>query len=349
MKNIQNLLIAESNSQLANKIKSYFETNFSFNQIDFSNSISNVEPKYLENTFFLLNANLITSSNELVSMAQLIRKHQVPILLYFQSEQEDVSCILDAIELGVIDVVSSRIFNEQNVSSSERKMFNVFVNTLIEKKFSFDIDLLRFRLSPFAIELKKTFSKTKSIVVIGADFGGISSVLGLMPKFSQNYPHPICILMNGNETVIKDLADRLNVNCELKVKYVDTETIIEPGTVYIIPANRTPLIDQWNANTVKILVNESLPFEMALKHWIDPFIFTAVDVYGKNTTGILLSGIQEDGIAGLEKIATVRGKTFIQSDKSTTLPQRLKLSEKHKLSAKKTYLGDLAQEIIKIG
>jgi len=349
MKNIKNLLIIEDNAQLANKIKSYCETNFSFQEINFSDSISKVQAKDPQNTLFMLNAKLIIESNELVSMAQLIRKHHVPILLYFHPSQKDVSCILDAIELGAIDVVSSCIFNDNDVSSSETKLFNTFVNTLMEKEFSFDIDLLRFRLSPFAIELKKKFSSKKSIVVIGADIGGISSILGLMPKFSKSYPHPICILMNGNEIIIKDLADRLNVNCELKVQYVGRETNIEPGTVYIIPANRTPVIDQWDKNTVKILVNDSLPFEMCLKHWIDPFMFTAVDVYGKNTTGILLSGIQEDGIAGLEKIATVRGKTFIQSDKSTSLPQRLKISEKRKLGAKKTYLGDMAQEIIKLG
>ena len=349
MKTIQNLLIIEENAELANKIKNFCDANFNFKEISFTESVSKVQVKNLQNTFFMLNAKLITTSNELVNMAQLIRKHHVPILLYFQPDQKEVSCILDAIELGVIDVVSSNIFNETGVSTSEKILFKTFIETVMQREFAFDIDLLRFRLSPFAIDLKKKFSSKKSIVVIGSDFGGISSILGLMPKFAKTYPHPICVLMNGNETIIKDLADRLNVNCELNVQYVDRETVLEPRTVYIIPANKTPIIDQWDKNTVKILVNDSLPFEMALKHWIDPFMFTAVEVYGKNTTGILLSGIQEDGIAGLEKIATVRGKIFIQDDKSSALSHRLKLSEKRKLSAKKTYLGDLAQEIIKLG
>lgn len=351
MKNIQNLLIVENNFELANKIKSYCKKHFNFKETDFSDSISKLQVKNLQNTFFMLNANLIIDSNELVSMAQLIRKYHVPILLYFQPDQEDVSCILDSIELGAIDIISSSIFDEDEdiVSNSEQKLFDSFIKALLKKNFSFDVDLLRFRLSPFAIEIKKIFSSKKSIVLIGADFGGIPSILGLMPKFNSNYPHPICVLMNGHEIILKDLTDRLSVNCELNVHYVDHETKIQQGTIYIIPANKTPIIDQWDKNTVKILVNDSLPFEMSLKHWIDPFMFTAVDVYGKNTTGILLSGIQEDGIIGLEKIAAVRGKTFIQIDKTSALSQRLELIEKRNLSAKKTYLNDLAQEIIKLG
>lgn len=344
------LIIIDQDTEMSSQVTAYFQANFAIESIVNVNSFTVIEENLMDNALILTNASLFNETNEIVSMAQIIKKHAVSVIVYFDDTLTDISSILDAIELGAIEAVSANIFStDSRCSDSERQVFNEFISSVLRTKIVLDIDLLRLRLYPFANdELQTGSKKAGKMIVVGADFGSASTLLGLIPQIPPGFKHSMCILMNGNNRVLEAFVDRLQVNSSISVNHVNRDTFIEQGCVYIVSANRTPVLDAWDNNKVSILVNNSLPFEMSLKHWIDPFMFLAAEIYGKNTVGILLSGVQQDGVWGLEKINEQKGITIVQSNKSCVGSNRLSLARKKKCAQKVIYAGDLAGEIMQL-
>ncbi len=344
------LIVIDDKSTLTTQIEDYFRSYFPVQSVVVVSSLSQLSIDSFQSSLMLINASRFFDSNEMVSMAQLIKKHSIAVIPYFEPDFADMGSVLDAIELGAVDAVSSAIFSSgPGCSNSERNVFNEFVKTLFDNKLKFDIDLLRMRLYPFANdEISVASKRNRSLVVVGSDFGGISTVLGMIPQFPSSYKNSFCILMNGHNRLLEALVDRLQVNSALKVKLVRRAMVIESSTVYIISANRTPVLDSWDGKNISVLVNEALPFDMSLKHWIDPFMLSAAEIYGKNTIGLLLGGLQEDGLLGLEKIQEYKGTTIVQSNKSYPSNERLKIAKKRKCAQQIVYAADMAKTIMQL-
>ena len=343
---INNLLIVDPNKDSSQTVLNYCKEHFSFKNIEIFSSCPHIE---ITDTIILINSESLTVTEDIIQIAQLIKKHNTPVVLFSEMKEKYCGHIIDAIELGAIDVVPKKIFEGKHISHSETDVFDELIRSLQNGTFRFDTTLFRLRLSPYPIETKKDFSQDKKgIVVIGSDLGGISSILSLIPQLPSNYPVPICIISNGSAKLLDVLADRLQVNSSLTVKRVGdkNETLLEASTVYLVPANQTPILDLWDEDKVMLIVNNELPYEILLKHWIDQFMISAAEIYGKDTIGILLGGLQEDGLKGLEKIKQVDGKSIMQSEKSCCMLNRFNIAVKKDCSKSVIYIGDLAERLI---
>jgi len=343
---LETLIIIEENYEFGKTIRNYCEQYFTFKTIHIFENFSDILCSQVGKTFIMVNSTQLKNTDELILMSQLIRKHASPIILYSDFNGPEINHIIDAIELGALDVIPAKLFQQKNIIRSECAIFNRMVETLQKGTFSFDINLLRKRLYPAQLEKSFNTQKKKSITVVGCDIGGISSMLGFIPQLPSTYPSPVCLLMNGSQKILNALGDRLQINSSLKVQVVTQETVIKNSIVYIISANQTPVLDFDNNGEVKILVNNSLPFDISLKHWIDPFMFNAAEIYEKNTIGILLGGVQEDGIMGLNKINKMHGTTIIQSKQSCFLPDRLKMAQEQDCVQHSVYIGELADTLL---
>ncbi len=345
---LNTLLIIDDNNMLGELVEDYCELNYQFSSVQRYNSFSEVSDILSNSTLVLINSTRLRNDDEIISMSQCIRNHSVPVLIYSRMEEPELNHIIDAIELGAIDVIPASLFTRTDVSPSELATCAKLIQALQEGYFQFDIELLRNRLYPLVLDkdIPSEIEKIRSITIVGCDVGGISSVLGMIPQLPSSYTTPICVLMNGAQRMLEALGDRLEVNSALSIKTVNKDTYLEPSTVYIVPTNKAPLLDAQGDGKIKILLNNAFPFELSLKYWIDPFMFSAADIFGENTVGILLGGIQTDGIMGLEKIKKSRGTTIIQSKKSCFFQDRFRLALESGCAKHSVYIGALGETLL---
>ncbi len=94
---------------------------------------------------------------------------------------------------------------------------------------------------------------------------------------------------------------------------------IEPGTVYFAPSGYHLLVE----NDMSFSLSCD-PREHFSRPSIDVMMDSAADAWGPGLAGVLLTGANEDGAAGLSRVGKAGGLTVVQDPaeaQSSTMPQ----------------------------
>jgi two-component system chemotaxis response regulator CheB len=144
-------------------------------------------------------------------------------------------------------------------------------------------------------------------IVIGASAGGIDALLQLLPGLPSTYPLPIIVLLHIPDDRESRLAEMFGMRVALPTCEAADKDTIRPGTIYFAGAGYHLSIEKDHSF--------SLSCEPPLHYSrpsIDILMESAADAYGPDLVGILLTGANDDGAAGLYKIQTCGGMTVVQ-------------------------------------
>ena len=152
-------------------------------------------------------------------------------------------------------------------------------------------------------------------VVMGASWGGLDAftqVLGELPEF---FPVPVLLVQHQRPGSGGRLAEVLNARTPMPVVSPEDRDRVRPGTVYVAPAGYHMLIDQQERICFSVgpLVHYSRPA-------IDELFYAAGHVYGAGLIGVILTGANEDGAAGLDYIRRRGGVTLVQDPAEAEAP-----------------------------
>lgn len=158
---------------------------------------------------------------------------------------------------------------------------------------------------------KEGMSNRTGILVVGGSAGSLETLLHFLPMLKKDIPFAIVIVMHRKTDAESMLAELLQSRTDIPVREIEDKEKIVPATIYLAPANYHVLVEteKYFSLDVSEKVNFSRPS-------IDVSFETAADVYGAATTGLLLSGANADGTAGLKCIKEKGGKALIQKPSS---------------------------------
>ncbi|MBN1876767.1 MAG: chemotaxis protein CheB, partial [Anaerolineae bacterium] len=134
-------------------------------------------------------------------------------------------------------------------------------------------------------------------IVIGVSAGGTTALKQLLPVFPRTYPLPLIIVQHLHPQQDKTLIELYNNLSALTVKEADEKEPIRPGYAYFAPPNYHLLIE--DDKTFSLSIDEKVNYARPA---IDVLFESAVDVYGPHLIGVILTGANNDGAAGLRRI-----------------------------------------------
>ena len=156
---------------------------------------------------------------------------------------------------------------------------------------------------------------TIKAVVMGASWGGLNAYSSILSSLPADFPAAVLLVQHQNASADNRLAWLLSRYCRLPVMAPMDKERIRPGHVYVAPPGYHMLV---NADgTIALTVYRPVHFS---RPSIDELFFSAGHVYGKNVTGVILTGANEDGSAGLDYIRRRGGRTLAQSPHSSEAP-----------------------------
>lgn len=142
---------------------------------------------------------------------------------------------------------------------------------------------------------------------MGASAGGLTALQRILALLPQDFRLPILIVQHRWPASEEMMAFALNESCPLPVAEAEQHVFIQPGHVYLAPANYHLLVEV--DRSFSLSVDEKVCFS---RPSINVLFETAADVYGAGLVGVLLTGASNDGTAGLKKIKAVGGLTIAQ-------------------------------------
>ncbi len=149
-----------------------------------------------------------------------------------------------------------------------------------------------------------------SLIVIGASWGGLAAVSHLVAALPGDFSVPIAVVQHRSKHADNLLAGLLQDVTSLRVVDVEDKETLEPGSVYIAPANYHMMVDGgYFSLTTDPMVRFSRPS-------IDVTFISAGDSYPGRTLGVVLTGANDDGARGLRHIVDRGGRAIVQDPKT---------------------------------
>ncbi len=145
-------------------------------------------------------------------------------------------------------------------------------------------------------------------VVIGASAGAVQALLALLPALPASFALPILVVVHVPPDRDNVLVPLLQAKCRLTVKEAEDKEPIVGGVIYFAPSDYHLLIeaDRTLALSTDEPVNYSRPS-------IDVLFESAADAYGEQLLGVILTGANHDGAAGLKAVAEAGGVAIVQA------------------------------------
>lgn len=153
------------------------------------------------------------------------------------------------------------------------------------------------------------------VVVIGASWGGLGAVSTILAKVPWRIGTSIVLCQHQYPHAISTLSQVLRGRVKMKVMEVEDKLPLEPGVLYVCPPNYHTLIERDHSFTLSID-----PPVMFCRPAVDVLFESAAEAYGERLAGIVLTGANEDGAAGLLHVARCGGMPIVQAPKTAEVP-----------------------------
>ena len=112
-------------------------------------------------------------------------------------------------------------------------------------------------------------------------------------------------------------AERISWETKIRAKEAEDGDTLDSGKVFVAPAG-SHLVLVKDGNSAKIKLNQGPPVNF-VRPSIDVTMLSAVDIFGKNIIGVILTGMGKDGLEGARKIKEAGGKILIQDEESSVV------------------------------
>lgn len=144
-------------------------------------------------------------------------------------------------------------------------------------------------------------------ILIGGSAGSIRAVRTIFQHL-EVLPVPVLMTLHrpANDSS-SNLRGVLQNACKMPVIEPEAGVLPLPGHVYLAPANRHMVVER----NRRLDLSDS-PMVHYSRPSIDVLFMSAVDVYRRNTLGILLTGANHDGAAGMKLLKDAGGITAVQ-------------------------------------
>lgn len=148
------------------------------------------------------------------------------------------------------------------------------------------------------------------IIVVGASAGGVEALIQLVNGLPSDLPAALFIVVHVPPWSKSLLPDILNDAGFLRASHPSDGEAILHGRIYVAPPDYHLIVKRGYIRLVQGLK------ENGFRPAVDPLFRTAAKAYGPRVVGVVLSGILNDGTAGLINVKSFGGVAVVQNPES---------------------------------
>jgi len=269
----------------------------------------------------------------------LSEHYPIPTIVFTGLKLESLDDSVQALLLGAFDFIikPSGYWDKEFPKFKEKLISSILYagkikrtyekrNTLIKKSINtnFNLDFIKNQVSNINLEKFERVPISKlpthdlnvktSVIAIGASTGGPKTLKSILKKIPKDFPIPILMVQHLDAFFMKQLAKSLDDSCEIDIKIPINGEKIQARKAYLSPGgNHMKVILRNNIPCIKIFKGDPVNYCIPS---VDVLFFSVAEVYKQHAMGVLLTGLGNDGAAGLEAIKNKGGKSIAESEET---------------------------------
>jgi len=285
-----------------------------------------------------LNPDVLTLDVEMPKMdgvtflSNLMRLRPMPVVMVSSLTEAGADVTLEALELGAVDFVTkpkldlAATFADYagEITSKLKTAAGVNVAAIVPRaRRRADRDsahAVAERHDASAVIARsarsRPFKTTDKLIAIGASTGGTEAIRAVLERLPPDAPG-IVVTQHIPEAFSEPFARRLNASSQIVVCQASDGQQILPGHAYVAPGNRHLMVRRDGARFVCALsdgppVNRHRPS-------VDVMFRSVAQAIGQNAVGVLLTGMGNDGAAGLKEMQEAGAPTIAQDERTSVV------------------------------
>lgn len=164
--------------------------------------------------------------------------------------------------------------------------------------------------------LNNPLLSSEKLIIIGASTGGTEAIKAFLMQLPPDAPG-ILITQHMPPGFTKSFADRLTTLCKISVSEAQGGERVLPGHAFIAPGHSHLLLTRSGANYITQL-DKSPPVNRH-RPSVDVLFDSAAAVAGKNSVGVILTGMGKDGVEGLRDLRASGGYVIAQDEATSVV------------------------------
>ena len=271
--------------------------------------VKTLEPNVILMDLFMPSVNGIETTKEIMS------NRPTPIVIIsggLSDVKLDQSTTIQALRHGALAVVKKpqNLMQAENSTEAKtiidtvRNMSSVHVITHYQRSD----DIVK---TPFNLIINSDYQGEPQIVGIAVSTGGPGTLLTIVKNLPANFPIPVVIVQHITAQFLEPLVSWLDGMTKLRVSIAQEGQNAQKGNIYFAPIGKHLIVTK--SGRFKLLeMPKTLHIPSA------NFLFESLaSNYGKNAIGIQLTGMGDDGVAGLKAMYEQSAFTIAQDEASS--------------------------------
>ena len=274
----------------------------------------------------------------LEAIERIIAENPLPILVV--TAQGGVRVAFTAVSKGALDVI-------EKPDISQEKARNLIKKVRFLAKVDVAAHLQRIRKQPVAavvsdVTIQKRASKMR-IVAIAASTGGPQAINSILAQLPAQFPVPIVITQHIAEGFTQGMVDWLNTGTALKVQIAGNGDYLAAGHVYVNPAEHSMRLTKQG-----MIVLGDRDANQIYNPSCNTLLLSVASVYPKGAIGLIMSGMGDDGVSGMEAIKMAGGVTLAQDNQSSVIYGMNRLAVERGYIQKIVQLVNIPSELMQL-
>jgi len=251
----------------------------------------------------------------ITAVRHIMAARPVPVLMFSSLTFEGARVTLDAMDAGAVDFLPKNFDAIARNSAEIRRLLTDKIEAVARSQS------MRSSAAKASVQTKPDAGVKKEasaarlnnieLIVIGTSTGGPAALQSVFKILPDNFRVPIIIVQHMPASFTKAFAERLNNLTGMSVSEAANGDLIRPGHVYVAPGGMQLMVDRRNNGSIHIRESDE---RINYRPSVDIAFASAAKHYGRNTLGIVLTGMGADGKEGARLIRQAGGHIWAQDE-----------------------------------
>ncbi|AIR71509.1 MULTISPECIES: protein-glutamate methylesterase/protein-glutamine glutaminase [Dickeya] len=242
-------------------------------------------------------------------LEKLMRLRPMPVVMVSSLTGKGSEITLRALELGAIDFVT-----KPQLGIREGMLaYSELIAEKIRMAAKARLPQRNATPAPTVLIPSTPLLSSEKLIAIGASTGGTEAIRHVLQPLPPTSP-ALLITQHMPPGFTKSFAERLNKLCQITVKEAEDGERVLPGHAYIAPGARHLELARSGAN-YQVKLHDGPPVNRH-RPSVDVLFHSVAQYAGRNAVGVILTGMGNDGAAGMLELHKAGAYTIAQNEAS---------------------------------